>query len=60
VIHAIGPDQPVAEAARRMIRERIHRLVVVDGNFRVVGMLSALDLLRALDGVQPDSPVKPN
>lgn len=58
VIHAIGPDKPVAEAARRMIRERIHRLVVVDEGFRVVGILSALDLLRALDGVQPVSPVQ--
>ena len=53
VVHCIGPDRPVAEAAGRMIEERIHRLVVVDENRRVLGVVSAIDVLRAVPGVDP-------
>lgn len=51
LVHVIGPERTIAEAAGRMIRERIHRLVVVDPDFRVVGMLSAVDLLNVVPGV---------
>jgi CBS-domain-containing membrane protein len=51
MIHAIGPEHPIAEAASRMLAERIHRLIVVDEGFRVVGQVSAFDLLRGLPGV---------
>ncbi len=51
IFHAVAPDTPLAEAAARMIVERVPRLVVVDSDFHVVGMLSALDLLRGLEGV---------
>lgn len=51
IFHAVAPDTPLAEAAARMIVERVHRMVVVDSDFHVVGMLSALDLLRGVDGV---------
>ena len=51
VVHAIRPENTVADAAERMIRHRIHRLVVVDGNLHVVGVLSAMDLLRLVPGV---------
>jgi CBS domain-containing protein len=34
------------EAARRMISEQVHRLLVLDGT-RLVGVVTALDLLRA-------------
>jgi CBS domain-containing protein len=53
VIHAITPDRPVSEAAKRMVRERRNWLVVVDEAFRVVGLLSALDVLGVLDGGEP-------
>lgn len=52
VVHVIGPDKTIAEAAARLIRERVHRLVVVDGGFHVIGILSALDVLRAVPGVR--------
>jgi len=51
LIHCIGPDKTVAEAAARMVREHIHRLVVVDDCYAVVGILSATDLLKAVPGV---------
>jgi CBS-domain-containing membrane protein len=53
LVHCIAPERTLAEAAVRMLREHIHRLVVVDDEFRVVGILAAVDLLRALPGVEP-------
>jgi CBS-domain-containing membrane protein len=36
------------EAAREMVRSRVHRLAVVDSNNRVMGIVSTLDMLEAL------------
>jgi CBS domain-containing protein len=36
---------PLAEAARRMRADRIHRLVVIDDDGRPIGMLSASDFV---------------
>jgi CBS domain-containing protein len=38
-------DEPISRVARRMAEERVHRVVVVDGNQRVIGILTALDVL---------------
>jgi CBS domain-containing protein len=38
----------IARAARLMLTRHIHRLVVVDDEDRVIGLVSSLDLLRAL------------
>lgn len=51
LVHAIRETSPASEAAERMIRHRIHRLVVVDEDLRVRGVISAMDLLRLLPGV---------
>jgi CBS domain-containing protein len=50
LVHAIRPEETASEAAARMIRHRIHRLVVVDGALRVLGVVSAMDLLRLVPG----------
>ena len=52
VVQCIGPDRPLAVAASKMIEKRIHRLVVVDDRLHVVGLVSAIDLLRAVPGVE--------
>jgi CBS domain-containing protein len=39
-------------AASTMVQERIHRLVVVDETLRVQGVISALDILYAIPGVE--------
>lgn len=52
VVHCIGADRPVAVAASTMIRQRIHRLIVVDADMRVRGILSALDALHGVPGVE--------
>ena len=51
VVHCIGPDRPIVLAAARMINRRIHRLIVIDSAGRVLGILSAIDVLRALPGI---------
>jgi CBS domain-containing protein len=41
----VHPDEPLDDAARRLVRARVHRLVVVDDDDAVVGVLSARDAL---------------
>jgi CBS domain-containing protein len=52
LVHCIRADLPIAVAASTMVRQRIHRLVVVDDMFRVRGVISALDILHAIPGVE--------
>ena len=52
MVHCIGADRPIAVAAATMVTERIHRLVVVDETLRVQGVISALDILYAIPGVE--------
>jgi len=43
------PDDPVADVARRMVGDQIHRLPVVDAETGgLVGILTTLDLVRAI------------
>lgn len=44
-----APTTPVSELAATMVERRIHRVIITDGD-AVVGLVSALDLLRALAG----------
>ena len=51
VVYCICPDQSIALAAARLIARQIHRIIVVDIGGRVLGTVSAIDLLRALPGI---------
>lgn len=44
----IAPGTPVAEAARIMDEKRIRRLPVVDGQNRLLGIISRADILKAI------------
>jgi CBS domain-containing membrane protein len=44
----IGPEAPLSEAARIMIEYGIHHLVVTENKHRFLGVLSSLDVLRAV------------
>lgn len=44
---SISPDELLSSAASKMLRERIHRLPVVDNNQHLVGILSTTDILTA-------------
>ena len=43
----IGPRRPVSEAANTMIDEGVNRLPVVDGNGKLIGIVTRADLVRA-------------
>ncbi len=55
-VESIGVDDTVANAARALTDADVHHLVVVDHNGRAAGMLSALDIVRALTGVTAKHP----
>ena len=40
-------DEPIGAVARRMAEEGVHRVVVVDEEKRVLGIVTSLDLLKA-------------
>ncbi len=42
----IGIDTPLPDAARTMVDERVHRVVVVDEHQRAIGVLSAMDFVK--------------
>lgn len=44
--YTIGLDTPVSKAAEKMLREKIHSIVVVDKNNKPVGMVSAWDIMK--------------
>lgn len=43
-------DTPLAEAARRLLKEHVHRLLVLDKVARLYGVLSAYDFVRVVAG----------
>jgi CBS domain-containing protein len=43
---AVPPDKPLLEAARLLVTDNIHRLVIVEGQ-RILGIVTTMDLLRA-------------
>jgi len=51
----IGPERPVAEAAKRMLEEAVNRFPVVDGDGRLLGIVTRADLVRAF--VRPDAAI---
>lgn len=48
-VETAAPDDPIADAARRMLEKKISSLVVVEGE-RVVGMLTESDFVRHVAG----------
>jgi len=52
----IGPEAPVAEAARVMYDRRVKRLPVVNGAGRLVGIVSRVDVLTVFD--RPDAEIQ--
>jgi CBS domain-containing protein len=49
----IGPDASLAEATSLMLKERIHHLPVVNGDGKLLGILSTMDILRAVEQAAP-------
>jgi CBS domain-containing protein len=53
---SVTPSMAVEDAARFLVRRDLHHLIVVDATGAAVGMLSALDVLRAMLGMPPHHP----
>jgi CBS domain-containing protein len=59
-VRAVRPGDPAMFAVRLMADENVHRAVVVDDQGQLAGIVSAMDVLRALargDDVQGHDPV---
>jgi CBS domain-containing protein len=52
----VPADARIGAAARILARTRYHRLIVVDGDGRAVGMVSAVDIVRGLLGLPAPHP----
>ena len=50
--YAVRPETDAAAAAAQMIGNSMRRLIVVDHELKLVGIVAALDLLRLLPGVK--------
>jgi CBS-domain-containing membrane protein len=48
VVRAVRPGDPVMAAVRLMANEQMHRAVVVDDKGKLVGVVTPMDVLRAL------------
>lgn len=44
----VTPGTPILSVARRMVEERIHRIIIVDDDGCLLGIVTSLDLLKAL------------
>ena len=59
-VQSIAPDEDLLSAARCMSASRMHRLIVVNEDGIPVGILTSLDLVRAMvDALQPSNPGQP-
>lgn len=47
-VTTVGPDTLLSEAAGQMLRNRVHRLPVVDKSERLLAIISTVDILEAL------------
>jgi hypothetical protein len=52
----VDRDETVDAAARKLVEHDVHRLVVTDAEQRAVGVVSSLDLIRALIGLPAHHP----
>lgn len=47
---AVARDTPLREVARRMVREKIHRVLVLDDGQRLYGIISSFDFVQFVAG----------
>jgi len=48
LVHTVKSDDAMMKAARLLCEESIHRLIVVDNEYRPIGILSSLDIVACL------------
>jgi CBS domain-containing protein len=57
VLYAVRPGDPLMAAVRLMATENIHRVVVVDGGGLLSGIVTSMDVMRALARGEPEDAV---
>lgn len=55
-VWSAAPEEPLAVAAARMLEAQVHRLVVLGPDQHVRGILSTLDVMRAVRDAELDAP----
>ena len=60
ILYGVRPTDPAISAVGLMVNEKIHRVIVVDGNGKLVGIVTAMDILRSLvhAGPKPSVPLE--
>jgi predicted transcriptional regulator len=59
VLYAVRPSDPAMMAVRLMVKENIHRVIVVDDqNGKLLGIVTAMDILRAVARSEPEENVE--
>ena len=53
-VFSVALEDPLANAARELIRNRVHRLAVVDAQNQLKGIVSMTDILRAFAESSPE------
>ena len=56
VVFSVAPDAPAGRVVEDMLALRVHRLFVVDADGVLMGVISALDVLKHLCTEQPELP----
>lgn len=57
VLYAVKEGDPVMVAVRLMVTENIHRVVVVDDAGHLVGIVTSMDIVRAVARNEPEDAV---
>jgi len=55
----VGPETPLAEIAALICRRRVNRLPVIDGDGRLVGILTRDDVVRTFSPEEESCPISP-
>lgn len=55
-VRTVTEEESIEQAAKLLVTENVHHLVVVDAKGAAVGTLSTMDVVRGLVGVAPQHP----
>lgn len=47
-VFSVRPEEPLGRAVRQMVSENVHRIMVVDEEQKLLGILTPMDVLKAL------------
>lgn len=53
-VASVGPEMSLVHASREMLRQRVHRLPVVDDSQLLLGIISTMDILSAFSDDAPE------